>query len=70
MFTAANSMDPGEMPTQLQGFIDIEEMLIARVHPILRVYELRTKVKALDNTDTLVTYTPSNKTCSRCLSLD
>ena len=29
MFTAANSMDPGEVPTQLQGLTDIEEMLIA-----------------------------------------
>ena len=31
---AANSMDPGEVPTQLLGLTDIEERLIARVHPI------------------------------------
>ena len=34
-------MDPGEVPEELQGLTEIEEMLIARIFPIVSVYCLR-----------------------------
>lgn len=37
-FGAENDMDPGIVPEQLKGLTQVEEMLISRVCPILRVY--------------------------------
>ncbi len=37
-FSAENDMDPGIVPGQLRGLIQVEEMLISRVCPIMRVY--------------------------------
>ena len=34
-------MDPGKVPEELQGLTEIEEMLIARVFPVMSVYKLR-----------------------------
>ena len=34
-------MDPGEVPEELQGLTELEEMLIARVFPVMSVYRLR-----------------------------
>ena len=36
-FSALNNMDPGDQPTALKKFNQVEEMLIARVGPILQV---------------------------------
>src|SRR6185436_3185858 len=40
-FSSENDMDPGEVPEELQGLTEIEEMLIARVFPVMSVYRLR-----------------------------
>ena len=40
-FSAENNMDPGDVPEELQGLSEIEEMLIARVFPVMSVYRLR-----------------------------
>jgi len=40
-FSAENNMDPGEVPEELKDLSEIEEMLIARVFPVLSVYRLR-----------------------------
>jgi hypothetical protein len=40
-FSAENNMDPGEVPIELQDLTEIEEMLIARVFPVMSVYRLR-----------------------------
>jgi len=40
-FSADNNMDPGEIPNELRDLTEIEEMLIARVFPIVSVYCLR-----------------------------
>ncbi len=37
-FSAENDMDPGIVPEQLKGLTQVEEMLISRVCPIMRVY--------------------------------
>ncbi len=37
-FSAENDMDPGTVPEQLRGLTQVEEMLISRVCPIMRVY--------------------------------
>ncbi|CAB3998542.1 Hypothetical predicted protein [Paramuricea clavata] len=37
-FSAKNDMDPGTVPEQLRGLTQVEEMLISRVCPIMRVY--------------------------------
>ena len=37
-FSAENDMDPGIVPEQLRGLTQVEEMLISRVCPIMRVY--------------------------------
>ena len=34
-------MDPGEVPDELQDLTEIEEMLIARVFPVMSIYRLR-----------------------------
>ena len=36
-FSASNNMDPGPQPLQLSNLTQIEEMLIARINPILQV---------------------------------
>ncbi|CAN0328963.1 unnamed protein product, partial [Ascophyllum nodosum] len=40
-FSADNDMDPGDMPPQMEGMTQIEQMLIAKVAPIMRVYRLK-----------------------------
>ena len=40
-FSAANNMDPGDVPEELKGLTEIEEMLIAQTFPIGSVYYLR-----------------------------
>ncbi|CAG8792307.1 10618_t:CDS:2, partial [Gigaspora rosea] len=40
-FSIDNNMDPGEVPEELQGLTEIEEMLIAQVFPVMVVYRLR-----------------------------
>jgi len=40
-FSAENNMDPGEVPNELQNLTEVEEMLIARVFPVMSVYRLR-----------------------------
>ena len=37
-FSAGNDMDPGIVPEQLKGLTQVEEMLISRVCPIMRIY--------------------------------
>lgn len=34
-------MEPGKVPEELRGLTEIEEMLIARIFPIVSVYHLR-----------------------------
>ena len=34
-------MDPGEVPNELQGLTEVEEMLIAQVFTVMSVYRLR-----------------------------
>ena len=36
-FVSTNNMDPGCQPAELANLIQVEEMLIARVNPILQV---------------------------------
>ena len=38
LFSSDNDMDPGEVPPCLEGLTQVEEMLIARAHPIMSVY--------------------------------
>ncbi|GBC15565.1 ATP-dependent DNA helicase PIF1 [Rhizophagus irregularis DAOM 181602=DAOM 197198] len=40
-FSADNNMDPGDVPEELRDLTEIEEMLIARIFPIVSVYCLR-----------------------------
>ncbi|CAG8807182.1 13042_t:CDS:1, partial [Dentiscutata erythropus] len=40
-FSAENNMDPSDMPKELKGLTEIEEMLIAQVFPVMSVYRLR-----------------------------
>jgi hypothetical protein len=40
-FSAENNMDPGEVPDELRDLTEIEEMLIARVFPVMSIYRLR-----------------------------
>ncbi len=40
-FLAENNMDLGEMPEELKGLSEIEEMLIAQVFTIMIVYQLQ-----------------------------
>lgn len=40
-FSAVNNMQPGDMPSELKDLTHIEQMLIARVQPVLRIYQLR-----------------------------
>ena len=39
-FSAGNNMDPGEVPEELKGLSEIEEMLIAQVFVVMSVYRL------------------------------
>ncbi len=40
-FSAENNMDPGNVPNELEGMTEIEEMLIAKVFTVMSVYRLR-----------------------------
>jgi hypothetical protein len=37
-FSEENNMDPGDLPEELQGLTEIEEMLIAQIFPVISVY--------------------------------
>ena len=41
LFTQENNMDPGEIPEELQNLTDIEQLLIAQVHPIISLWKIR-----------------------------
>lgn len=40
-FTSVNNMEPGHVPDELRDLTHVEQMLIARVNPVLRIYQLR-----------------------------
>ncbi|KAI9920820.1 hypothetical protein PsorP6_001546 [Peronosclerospora sorghi] len=40
-FSAANNMDPGPVPAELDGLTYVKSMLIARVHPIIGCHILK-----------------------------
>ena len=40
-FSLENNMDPGDVPEELEGLSEIEEMLIAQVFVVMSVYRLR-----------------------------
>jgi len=40
-FSTENNMNPGDLPVELQGLTEIEEMLIAQIFPVISVYCLR-----------------------------
>ena len=40
-FSAGNDMDPGDLPPQMERMTQVEQMLIAKVAPIMRVYRLK-----------------------------
>ena len=40
-FSADNGMDLGDVPLQPEGMTQVEQMLIAKVAPIMRVYRLK-----------------------------
>src|SRR4051812_1917964 len=40
-FSEENNMDPGDVPEELKGLTDIEEMLIAQVFTVMSIYRLR-----------------------------
>ena len=42
-FTAANNMDPGIVPIELQDLTFVEQLLIARVQPVMRVYRIKSR---------------------------
>lgn len=46
LFTAANSMDLGEVPPELQGLTMVEQILIARVNPVVSVFRIRGQQRA------------------------
>lgn len=46
MFSAENNMDIGEIPDELRGLTMIEEILIARVHPVVSVFKIRGQQRA------------------------
>uniref|UniRef100_A0A158P537 ATP-dependent DNA helicase n=1 Tax=Tetranychus urticae TaxID=32264 RepID=A0A158P537_TETUR len=41
LFTSGNEMDPGPIPEVLQDLTPIEEMLIAKIHPVVCFYRIR-----------------------------
>ena len=41
VYTSNNNMDPGDVPFQLQDLTYIEQMLIARVHPVISLYRIK-----------------------------
>jgi hypothetical protein len=40
-YCGANNMDPGDVPSELKDLTFIEELLIARVHPLISVFKLK-----------------------------
>lgn len=42
-FTADNHMDPKDVPPELQDLSYVEQLLIARVQPVMRVYRVRSR---------------------------
>uniref|UniRef100_A0A1X7VRX9 DUF6570 domain-containing protein n=1 Tax=Amphimedon queenslandica TaxID=400682 RepID=A0A1X7VRX9_AMPQE len=40
LFSKGNNMDPGTVPTQLQGLSQAEELLISAVLPVMSIYKL------------------------------
>lgn len=46
LYTTANSMDIGEVPPVLQGLTMVEQILIARVNPVVSVFRIRGQQRA------------------------
>lgn len=46
LFSHANLMDLGRIPSELQGLTMVEQVLIARVHPIVSVFRIRGQQRA------------------------
>lgn len=46
LFSGENGMDLGEIPGELRGLSMIEEILIARVHPVVSVFRIRGQHRA------------------------
>jgi len=44
-FTAANRMNPGIVPIELQDLTYFEQLLIAKVLRVMRVYRLHSEIK-------------------------
>lgn len=42
-FTAANNMNPGNVPLQLQDLTFVEQLLIAKIQPVMRVYRVKSR---------------------------
>lgn len=42
-FTAVNKMDPRMVPIELQGLTYVEQLLIAKVQPVIRVYRIKSR---------------------------
>ncbi|KAF5194757.1 hypothetical protein FRX31_015656, partial [Thalictrum thalictroides] len=41
MFSAANCMDPGIVPIELSRLSNLEQILVARIHPVMSVYRVK-----------------------------
>lgn len=42
-FTAANHMDPKDVPIELKDLSYVEQLLISRVQPVMRVYRVKSR---------------------------
>src|SRR5699024_9988505 len=40
-FTSENNMHPGDVPEALKGLSYIEQMLIAQIHPVIRLFKIQ-----------------------------
>ena len=40
LYSVDNNMDPGDVPPELQGLTQIEEMIISAVMPMMSLYHL------------------------------
>ena len=47
-FSAANNINPSTVPVQLQGLTQVEEMLISKGWPVMRVYRIKGEQRGYD----------------------
>uniref|UniRef100_A0A1X7SF32 DUF6570 domain-containing protein n=1 Tax=Amphimedon queenslandica TaxID=400682 RepID=A0A1X7SF32_AMPQE len=40
LYSSGNNMDPGVVPTQIQGLTQAEEMFVSAVLPVMSIYKL------------------------------